>query len=92
MGVARRDTTCAIDLILFPSYLCPSAGQGFFHGGVVKLGQVFVEFPIKEETLSECVGCGLLIAKWNGDLLSIEASNVVSERLSTLVLDVVEVA
>ena len=84
--------TCAVELIHFPSYFCPSTGHGFFHGRAVELGQVFVEFPIREETLSECVGCGLLIAEWNGDLLPIETSDIVSERLSTSLLDAVEVA
>ena len=67
-------------------------GQIFFHGGAIKLGQVFVEFPIREETLSECVGCAILIAEWNGDLLPIETSNTVSERLNASLLDAVEVA
>ena len=81
-----------MELILFPSYLCPIASQGFFHSGAVKLCQVFVEFPIREETLSECVGYGLLIAKWNVDIFPIETSDVVSERFSTSLLDEVEVA
>ena len=88
---ARWGTMCAVELILFPSYLCLGTGQGFFHGGAIKIGQVFVEFPIMEETLSECVGCGLLIAEWNGDLLLIETSDVVSEKLSATLLEAVEV-
>ncbi len=78
-------------LVLFPSYLCPSAGQGVFHGGAIELGQIFVEFPVREETLSKCVGCGLLIAEWNGDFFSVETSDVVSERLGTSLLDAIEV-
>ena len=68
-----------MERLFFPSYLCPSTGQGFFHGGAIKLGQVFVEFPIREETLAECVDCGLLIAEWDGDIFPIETSDVVSE-------------
>ena len=80
-----------MELVLLPSYLCPSTGQGFFYGGAIKHGQVFVEFPIREETLSKCVGCGLLIVEWNGGLLPIKMSDVVSEQLSTLLLDAIEV-
>ena len=81
-----------MELILFPSYLCPSPGKCIFYGGAIKLGQVFVEFPTREETLSECVCCCLLVVEWDGNLLPVEAIDVVSERLSASLLDVVEVA
>ncbi len=81
-----------MELVLFPSYLCPSANVGVFHGGAIELGQIFVEFSVREEILSKCIGCGLLISEWNGNLFPIETSDVVSEQLGTSLLDVVEVA
>ena len=81
-----------MELVLFPSYLCPSPGKCVFHGGAVELGQVLVEFPVREETLSECVCCCLLVAEWNENFLPVEATDVVFERLSASLLDAVEVA
>lgn len=91
-GVARWGTSSAMELILFPTYFYPSMGKYVFHGGAVELGRVLVEFPIREDTLSECVCCCLLVAEWNVNLLPIEATDIVSERLSASLLDTVEVA
>ena len=81
-----------MELILFPSYLYPSTGKCVFHGGAIELGQVLVEFPVREETLSKCICCCLLVAEWNGDILPIETTDIVSEQLSASLLDAVEVA
>ena len=80
-----------MELVLFPSDFCPGAGEGVLHGGAIELSQVFVEFPVREETLSKCVCCGLLVAEWNGDLLPIETSDIIFERLNGSLLDAVEV-
>ena len=66
-------------LILFPSNLNPSSGQDVFHGGAIKLGEILIELAIREESLPEGVDCNLLVAKWDGDIFSIEASHVVAE-------------
>ena len=81
-----------MELILFPSYLCPSTGKCVFHGGAIELGQVLEEFLVKEETFLKCVCYCLLVAEWNGNLLPIETTDVVSKRLSPSLLDAVEVA
>ena len=62
-GVTRWGTSCAMELVLLPSDFCPGAGEGVLHGGAVELTQIFVEFPVREETLSESVCCCLIVAK-----------------------------
>ncbi len=54
-----------MELVLFPSDFCPGAGEGVLHGGAVELSQVFVEFTVREETLSESVYCCLIVTKWD---------------------------
>ena len=81
-----------MELVLFPSDFYLSAGEGVFYGRAVEFSQVLVEFPVREETLSECVCCCLLVAEWDGNLLPVETTDVLSERLSASLLDAVEVA
>ena len=82
----------AMKLIFLPSDLDPSLGQDIFHGGVIELGHLLVELAIREESLMKDIDGGLLVTKGYGDLLSVEASNVVSEWLATMLLDVIEIS
>ena len=67
-----------MEFILFPSDLDPSSGQDVFHGGVIELCKLLVELVVREESLLEGVNGGLLVAKWDGDLLKVKASNIVT--------------
>ena len=53
----------AVKLIFFPSDLNPCSGENILHGGAIELGQLFVELPIWEESLSEGVDGYLLVGK-----------------------------
>lgn len=67
-------------------------GQDFFHGSVIELGEFLVELSIKEDYFLESVDCGLLVIKWNEDLLTVEASYVIVEWFPMMLLDAVEVS
>ena len=60
-----------------------------FHGKAIKLNKFLVEL---EKSFPESVDYGLLIAEWNGDLLMIEASYIVTEWLPMMLLNVVTVS
>ena len=77
MRIIGCRTTNAMELILFPSYFNPCTNQDVFHGGTVELCQIFVELPIREESLAESIYCRLLVTEWDGDLLFVELSHVV---------------
>ena len=59
--------------ILFPPYLNPSSSQDVLHGDAIEVSKILVELTVREESLSKGVDCGLLVAKWNVDFLSVEA-------------------
>ena len=67
-----------MEFILFPSDLDPSSGQDVLHGGVIELCKLLVALVVREESLLEGVNGGLLVAKWDGDLLKVKASNIVT--------------
>ena len=69
----------AVELIFFPTDLNPCLGKNILHGGAVELGQLFVELPVREESLLETVDDDFLVAERNGDFLTVEASNIVAE-------------
>ena len=69
----------AMKLILSPSDLDPSSAQDVLYGGAIELSEFFVELSIRLESFPEGVDCSFLIAKWNGEFLSIKASNVVAK-------------
>ena len=69
--------TATVEFILLTSDLDPSSGQDVFHGSAIELGEFPVEFTIREESFPEGIECGLLVAKRNRDLLSVEAFYVV---------------
>ena len=71
----------AIELIFFPYDLESSSSQDVFHGGAVKFCEIFVLLDTREESFLECVDRNLWIAEGDGDLLLIEASNIVTEWL-----------
>ena len=68
-----------MEFIFLPFDLDPSLGQYIFHGSAVELCKLLIEFTVRDKSLSECVDCSLLIAKWDGDLLLVEASNIIVE-------------
>ena len=82
----------AVKLIFFPSDLNPCLGENILHGGAVELGQLFVELPIRDESLSKGVNDCLLVAEKNFHLLSVEPANIVAEWLTTTLLDVVKIS
>ena len=51
--------------------------QNIFHCGAIELGQVLIELYIWKEPLLENINCFLLVAEWNGDLLLVEAFDIV---------------
>ena len=75
--------------IFFPSDLNPCSGENILHGGVVELCQLFLERPIREESLPEGVDGCLLVAERDCHLLSVEPANIVAEWLAMTLLDVV---
>ena len=81
-----------MEFIFLPPDLDPSSDQDIFHGGVVELGKLLVELVVKEESILKGIDDGFLIAKRDGDLFSVEASNVVEEWLVATLLDVVKVS
>ena len=50
-------TMNTMKLILFLYYLVRCIGQDIFHCEAIELGQVFVEFSIREESLTESIDC-----------------------------------
>ena len=84
--------TVTVELVLFSYDLNPSSSQDIFHSGAVEIGEFLVELSVSEESLLEIIKCSLLIAKWNGDLLLVEASDVVVEWLTLMLLDFVEIS
>ena len=80
-----------MELILFPSYLNPCTCQDIFHCGAIELGQVLIKLSIREESFTESVNHGLLIAEWDGDLFFVELSHIVVEGLCTSLLDAIKV-
>ena len=84
--------TAAIKLIFLLSDLDPSSSQDIFHGGAVELAKLLVELSVREESLSKGINSSLLITKRDGDLFSVEASNVVAEWLAAALLDVIEIS
>lgn len=77
--------------VFLPSDLNLSLGQDIFHDSTVELGELLVELAIREESLLEGIDGNLLVTKLDGDLLTIEASNIVVEWLTMTLLDVIEV-
>ena len=82
----------AMKLIFLPSDLDPSSSQDIFHGGVVELGQLLIELVVREESLLKGIDGGLLMTERDGNLLSVEVSNIVMEWLATTLLDVIEIS
>ena len=68
-----------MDFILLPPYFSLCSSQDIFHSGAIELGQILIEHSVPNEPLSESVDCCLLITEWDGDLLPVEASDVISE-------------
>ena len=68
------------------------SGQDIFHGGAIELGELLVELTVRGESLSEGVNNGFLVAKWDGDFLTVEASNIVMEWLGMTFSDSIEVS
>ena len=60
-GIRRAAAT--IEFILFPPDLDPSSGQDIFHGSVIELGELLVEFVVREESLPKGVDGGLLVTE-----------------------------
>ena len=86
-------TSSGHDVFIFcASNLDPSLGQDIFHGGAIELCELFVELTVREESLPENVDGGILVAKWNRDLLTVEESNIVMEWLAMMLLDSIEVS
>ena len=52
-----------VEFVLFPYDLYLSTVKNIFHGGVVKLGELFVALSIEDESLLEGINCSLLIVE-----------------------------
>ena len=68
-----------MEFLLFPPYFSPCTSQDIFRSGAIEIGQVLVELFVWEEPFSESVDRCLMVVKWNGDLLLVEVSDVVSK-------------
>ena len=80
-----------MELIFLPSDLNPSLGLVIFQCGAIELCEFLVELIVREESIQKSVNRGFLVAKRDGNLLTVKASNIVMERLIVMLLDTKEV-
>ena len=56
------------------------------------LVEVLVELSVREESLLEHVNYGLLVGKWDGDLLSVDVFDIFPQCFLVALLNAVEVS